>query len=741
MDITRGSLESITKPARSSRSRPDSRVSLSSASSRRSYTGTSMGSLEILTPEPPLLQYEEEDIELEEYLSSGDSASESGEESSRYRLSSELSDVPQYDRSGALSLGRQMEEAYKAGVEAAQKSIAASQLIPIGRENGTPDDDDDVSLNESGTDSPLPITDGQDEGECGGDGTDESIEDPKLRAAIKKMEKLDRILAKKMLREKEVKRQRMDLFKRLKDEMGDIKPEGRDEQKEVSHNTMKFLALAPPESHNQVVYEENPEFVPVFQTQAEEDGRSTASSKAETQATTDRPSHRGTSGGQSSRTASQQSSVAGAASGKEDQRRRRRSKKQSRSKGEGSGDKEKPDFIKRNIQLASDANSLIAMTDDEKKRLEELLENIDTEEDSQAADTPVNPFQLALVPGTGFTPEEDDMKALRDIDSKLQVLLPPHDYESICSTPRNFDIQNDELFQMTDLRSSLDVMQLGERVLRDTRQVRDQQHRLQDIERELEELQTQVEQEMESPSLSEYQLQALLDQCAQVSSRATSETQSLQESLSPRSQSLQESLSPRSQASSRSSRLTMASVETPRLPEDTLRKLLDEASKSVRVRHEEPESEEQGQPSYMEMAEGALGRRLAVLDVNGDVDRPAEDASSQPEGDDSSYLARAQAMLAARKQDILVESVSEDTIQELLQNPRATSQSSCRSSRPPSSCSSPRTPRGSAESAVSPSRPAAAPQEGPPQVGISLEQGSGGGTRETDLMHGEPGQD
>ncbi|XP_066279328.1 fibrous sheath-interacting protein 1-like [Branchiostoma lanceolatum] len=732
MDITRGSLESITKPARSGRSRPDSRVSLSSASSRRSYTGTSLGSLEILTPEPPLLQYEEEDIELEEYLSSGDSASESGEESSRYRLSSELSDVPQYDRSDALRLGRQMEEAYKAGVEAAQKSIAASQLIPIGREMGTPDDDDDVSLNESGTDSPLPITDGQTEGEGGGD---EDIEDPKLRAAIKKMEKLDRILAKKMLREKEVKRQRMDLFKRLKDEMGDIKPEGRDEQKEVSHNTMKFLALAPPDSHNQVVYEESPEFVPVFQTQTEEDGRSTASSKTGSHATTDRSTIRGTSGGQNSRASSQHSSVAGAASGKEDQRRRRREKKKSSSKEGGSGDKEKPDFIKRNIQLASDANSLIAMTDDEKKRLEELLENIDTEEDSQAADTPVNPFQLALVPGTGFTPEEDDMKALRDIDSKLQVLLPPHDYESICSSPRNFDIQNDELFQMTDLRSTLDVMQLGERVLRDTRQVRDQQHRLQDIERELEELQTQVELEMESPSLSEYQLQALLDQCAQVSSRATSETQSLQESLSPRSQ-----------ASSRSSHLTMASVPTPSLPEDTLRKLLDEASKSVRVRRtsEESDSEHQGLPSYMEMAEGALGRRLTVLeDVNGEVDGPPEDGStSLPEGDlESSYLARAQAALAARKQDILVESVSEDTIQELLQNPRATSQSSCRSPRPPSSCGSPRTPRGSAESDASPRRPAASPREGPPQMGIWLEQGSEGGTHEGDLMRSDSGQD
>ncbi|XP_078674157.1 fibrous sheath-interacting protein 1-like [Branchiostoma floridae x Branchiostoma belcheri] len=724
MDITRGSLENITKPARSGRSRPDSRVSLSSASSRRSYTGTSLGSLEILTPEPPLLQYEEEDIELEEYLSSGESASESGEESSRYGLSSELSDVPQYDRSGALSLGRHMEEAYKAGVEAAQKSIAASQLIPIGRENGAADDDDDdVSLNESGTDSPLPITDGQKEGED----NEETIEDPKLRAAIKKMEKLDRILAKKVLREKEVKRQRMDLFKRLKDEMGDIKPEGRDEQKEVSHNTMKFLALAPPDSHNQGVYEESPEFVPVFQTQAE-DGRSTAaSSKAGSHPNTDRSTHRSTAGRQSSRTASQQSSVTGAAGGKEDQRRRRRAKKKTSSKEEGSTDKEKPDFIKRNIQLASDANSLIAMTDDEKKRLEELLENIDTEEDNQAGDTPVNPFQLSLVPGTGFTPEEDDIKALRDIDSKLQVLLPPHDYESICSSPRNYNIQNDELFQMTDLRSSLDVMQLGERVLRDTRQVRDQQHRLHDIERELEELQTQVEQEMESPSLSEFQLQALLDQCAQVSSRATSETQSLQESLSPRSQ-----------ASSRSSRITMATVDTPRLPEDTLRKLLEEASKSVRVRRDSEESEQQGQPSYMEMAEGALGRRLAVLDVNGEVGRPAEDVSSQPEGDSSSYLARAQALLAARKQDVLVESVSEDTIQELLQNPRATSQSS---SRPPSSCSSPRTPRGSAESAASPRRPAAAPQEGPPQMRLSPEQGGRGGTREAGLMETEPGQD
>ena len=43
----------------------------------------------------------------------------------------------------------------------------------------------------------------------------------------------------------------MELHRQLQRELEGAKPEGRDEQKEVSDNTTKFLALVPPSSHNE----------------------------------------------------------------------------------------------------------------------------------------------------------------------------------------------------------------------------------------------------------------------------------------------------------------------------------------------------------------------------------------------------------------------------------------------------------------------------------------------------------
>lgn len=78
------------------------------------------------------------------------------------------------------------------------------------------------------------------------------IEDPKLRRAIKKMRKLDKILSEKLNHEKEVKRQRLMMHKQYEEELMRIKLGlDRKEPKEEEENTMRFLALVPPPAHSE----------------------------------------------------------------------------------------------------------------------------------------------------------------------------------------------------------------------------------------------------------------------------------------------------------------------------------------------------------------------------------------------------------------------------------------------------------------------------------------------------------
>ncbi|KAL5007980.1 hypothetical protein ScPMuIL_013561 [Solemya velum] len=96
---------------------------------------------------------------------------------------------------------------------------------------------------------------------------DETIDmEPKLREAYIKMRKLDRVLAKKVRREKEVKKDRILLERRIREEISNLKPEGR-EFKEVVANTEKFIQLALPASHNEGLSAMDLECEPVFTTQ------------------------------------------------------------------------------------------------------------------------------------------------------------------------------------------------------------------------------------------------------------------------------------------------------------------------------------------------------------------------------------------------------------------------------------------------------------------------------------------
>lgn len=45
-----------------------------------------------------------------------------------------------------------------------------------------------------------------------------------------------------------------------------------------------------------------------------------------------------------------------------------------------------------------------------------------------------NVQSLVIHPGEGFQPEADELQSLAVIDSRLKILMPPTDYESIISS-------------------------------------------------------------------------------------------------------------------------------------------------------------------------------------------------------------------------------------------------------------------------------------------------------------------
>ena len=65
-----------------------------------------------------------------------------------------------------------------------------------------------------------------------------------------------------------------------------------------------------------------------------------------------------------------------------------------------------------------DAGSLVAMTEEEKKRLEELLEDGIVEDMEEPKETQ----QLALINETAFTPNESNLERLREIDRCITTL-------------------------------------------------------------------------------------------------------------------------------------------------------------------------------------------------------------------------------------------------------------------------------------------------------------------------------
>ncbi|XP_048803416.1 fibrous sheath-interacting protein 1 [Lagopus muta] len=304
--------------------------------------------------------------------------------------------------------------------------------------------------------------------------SEEAEGDPQIQAAIRKMNKLDTILAKRHVKERAVKKQGKEMRAKLWEELKSVSTMGIHEEIE---NTKLFLALisswqdtADPshvkqdETHALLFHSQiSPEDYAFHKTQRNKDYPSEI----------------------------------------ETNKLLNQAEKTTQNKSKSS-----QHFIKKNVELAKDSGKQVPMLEGERKRLIELLK--DTEDESTLQDLEDDVCGW-LAPGEGYTPEPMEFHHLNEIDRKLQILLSNGDYSTIsrsCSNPPSQIYQESLVYA----NRNLEVIP-GEKVLRDNKEYRDQQNRLKEIDHQLKSLERNFIEE--KTGLSEEQLKTLLEECMQ----------------------------------------------------------------------------------------------------------------------------------------------------------------------------------------------------------------------------------
>ncbi|NXH19472.1 FSIP1 protein, partial [Bucco capensis] len=271
---------------------------------------------------------------------------------------------------------------------------------------------------------------------------------PEIQAAIKRMNELDKILAKTHFKEKAVKKQGKEMRAKLWEELQSIRSTGSHEEME---NTKHFLALISPsqDTTDSSHAKEDEICTSVFHTEI----------KPEDYDCHKPQHHRDYPGGLET------------------------SEFLNQAEKTSSKSKTNQDFIRKNIELAKDSGNWIAMLEGERKRLTELLK--DTEEGTEMQDLEED-VSGWLAPGEGYTPEPMEFHHLNETDIKLQVLLSDWDFSVIpspCSKPSSQIYQESLVYA----NRSLEAVP-GEKVLRDNKEKRDQQNRMKEIDHQLKSL-------------------------------------------------------------------------------------------------------------------------------------------------------------------------------------------------------------------------------------------------------------
>ncbi|NWY45639.1 FSIP1 protein, partial [Sylvia atricapilla] len=309
--------------------------------------------------------------------------------------------------------------------------------------------------------------------------------DAQIQAAIKKMNKLDTILEKQRFKEKVVKNQGKEMRAMLWEELQSIRTTGSHEEVE---NTNQFLALfsswqdtADP-SHAK----EDEQCTSVFNTHMNPEDYDCHKA----QENQDYPSELETE----------------------------KSAEKTHSKNKTS-----QHFIKKNIELAKDSGNQFVMLEGERKRLTELLKDIEDGTELQDLEENVSVWQA---PGEGYTPEPMEFHLLNEIENKLKLLQTDEEFPALSSSSSKSPSQIYQAGYRTELscryficseslvyaNSSLETVP-GEKILRDNKEKRYQQNRLKEIDYQLESLEKSLLEEQ--TSLSEEQLKTLLEECMQ----------------------------------------------------------------------------------------------------------------------------------------------------------------------------------------------------------------------------------
>uniref|UniRef100_A0A8C3CW22 Fibrous sheath-interacting protein 1 n=1 Tax=Cairina moschata TaxID=8855 RepID=A0A8C3CW22_CAIMO len=302
--------------------------------------------------------------------------------------------------------------------------------------------------------------------------SEETEGDPQIQVAIRKMKKLDTILAKKHFKESTIKKQGKEMRTKLLKELQSDNSIGSHEEIE---NTKLFLTLISSwqDTADPFHLKEDEICTSVFHTQinpADYDCHKIQHNK-------DYPSEIETN------------------------EFHQAEKTQNKSKNN-------QDFIKKNIELAKDSGNQVAMLEGERKRLSELLK--DTEDGSELQDLEDDESGW-LAPGEGYTPEPMEFHHLNEIDIKLQILLSDGDFSAISGS---YSKSPSQIYQESLVYANRTLEAVpGEKVLRDNKEHRDQQNRLKEIDHQLKSLQRNFSEE--KTGLSEEQLKTLLEECMQ----------------------------------------------------------------------------------------------------------------------------------------------------------------------------------------------------------------------------------
>ncbi|XP_078007459.1 fibrous sheath-interacting protein 1 isoform X2 [Phascolarctos cinereus] len=342
MDIIRGNLDGISRPASNSRIHPESR--------------SSSASLEVLTPEPV-------SIKVDTSINLNSSSQQSNTENYNFRESSSINGKKEHD---TQKVDHNLHEQIKA---------SCTEYSDVSK------------IKES---------------------------DLQLQEAIKKMKRLDKLLVEKQFKEREIKKQGQEMRTKLWEELRIIKNFDAVQSNEEIENTKKFVTLATSseETTECVHLEQEEPFVSVFHTQIPpeeyenciEQARQESAYQSESNKSLIKPEK----------------------------------KPQRENYGELKG-KKNQDFIKRNIELAKDSKNVVFMMDKEKRRLIELLKDIDNGEDTlpstEEETVPNDNTQVKVTPGDEAlrnTKEHREEKIrLKEIDQQLRELE-----ENFAKTPQ-----------------------------------------------------------------------------------------------------------------------------------------------------------------------------------------------------------------------------------------------------------------------------------------------------------------